>query len=256
MAAAAREGIVAAVSDALLVLVFAAVAALYASVGHAGASGYLGVMALAGLGAASARPTALLLNAAVAVLATWRFASVPGLFRWRLFWPFAVTSIPAAWLGGSLPLDDRAFRMAVGALLLFAAVRVAGSASAVEPGAPSPPALLPALVCGGAIGLLSGWVGVGGGIFLSPLLLGLGWATMRQASAVAAPFILVNSLAALAGRGVDLGQVPQELWLWAPAVVAGGWVGATYGSRVGAARTLRRLLAAVLVVAGAKLLLT
>jgi hypothetical protein len=244
------------VSDLLLVLAFTLVAALYASVGHAGASGYLGAMAVAGISAAAARPTALLLNVVVATLATWRFASVPGLFRWRLFWPFAIASVPMSWLGGSLPLEERPFRLAVGVVLLFAAARMAWSSPAVDDPAATGPGIGAALASGAAIGLLSGWIGVGGGIFLSPLVIGLGWASTREASAVAAPFILVNSLAGLAGREVDLAFVTPLFGLSAAGVLLGGWIGSSYGSRAGTTRTLRALLSLVLLVAGGKLLLT
>lgn len=242
-------------SEPLLLVVFAAVAALYASVGHGGASGYLGVMALAALPAATARPSALLMNVAVSAIATWRFARVPGLFRWRLLWPFAVASVPASWLGGAMPLHERPFRLAVGLVLLFAAGRMLWHAPREEVPVESSPPLPPALLLGAAIGLLSGWIGVGGGIFLSPLLIGLGWASTRQASALAAPFILVNSTAGLAGLGPAVVGASPALGLWIPAVLAGGWLGATYGSRRGSSRALRTLLAAVLLLAGAKLIL-
>jgi hypothetical protein len=109
---------------------------------------------------------------------------------------------------------------------------------------------------GGGIGLLSGWIGVGGGIFLSPLLIALGWASTRQASAIAAPFILVNSAAGLAGLGAATLQASPQLAVWIPAVLGGGLLGAAYGTRHGGTRELRWLLAAVLVLAGVKLLLT
>jgi uncharacterized membrane protein YfcA len=239
----------------LLALAFGLVALLYASVGHAGASGYLGVMALAALPAAVARPNALLMNVAVALVATWRFGRVPGLFRWRLFWPFAVASIPMSWLGGRMPLEDRAFRVAVGAILLFAAGRMLWRVPASEPPLDPRPPLGLAIGLGALLGLLSGWVGVGGGIFLSPLLIALGWASTRQASAVAAPFILVNSAAGLAGLGPRVAAASPELALWIPVVLAAGWAGATWGSRRGSSRALRALLAAVLLLAGGKLLL-
>jgi hypothetical protein len=244
------------VTDALLFLALLAVAALYASVGHAGASGYLGVLALAGFAPAVARPSVLLLNMAVAALATWRFGRVPGLFRWRLFWPFAVASVPASWLGGAMTLHDRLFRLAVGLVLLFAAARMLWHAPREEEPLASSPPLALALMAGAGIGLLSGWIGVGGGIFLSPLLIGLSWASTRQASTIAAPFILINSAAGLAGLGAGASAASPQLWAWIPAVVVGGWVGATYGSRRAGSSTLRGLLATVLAVAGAKLLLT
>ena len=243
-------------SDVLLLLAFVAVAALYSSVGHAGASGYLGVMALVGFSAAVARPNALLMNVAVALVATWRFGKVPGLFSWRRFWPFAVVSVPAAWLGGSMPLHDRPFRVAVGLVLVFAAARMLWHVPAQEAPVERLPPLAGAFVAGAAIGLLSGWVGVGGGIFLSPLLITLGWASTRQASALSAPFILVNSAAGLVGLGAAATHASPQLALWIPAVLVGGLAGAAYGSRRGTSRALRLLLATVLVVAAAKLLLS
>jgi uncharacterized membrane protein YfcA len=245
------------VTEFLLVVVFAAVAALYASVGHAGASGYLGVLALAGFAAGQARPAALVMNVAVALVASWRFGRVPGLFRWSHFLPFATASIPAAWLGGRLPLEQGAFRVAVGVVLLSAAGRMLWHVPAAEVPIERRPPLGPALALGAVIGLASGWIGVGGGIFLSPLLIALGWASTRQASAIAAPFILVNSLAGLAGLGLSAAAAAgPQLLAWIPAVLAGGWAGASFGSRRGSSRTLRRLLAAVLLLAGGKLLLT
>ncbi len=243
-------------SDWILLAAFAAVAALYSSVGHGGASGYLGVMALAGLPAAVARPSALAMNLVVAAVATWRFGRLPGLFRWRHFWPFAVTSVPASWLGGSLPLHDGLFRLAVGAVLLFAAARMLWRAPLSETPSESPPPLAVALGAGAAIGLLSGWIGVGGGIFLSPLLIALGWASTRQASALSAPFILLNSAAGLAGLGSAALSASPKLPLWVLIVLVGSALGSTYGSRRGGSRTLRCLLAAVLALAATKLLLT
>jgi hypothetical protein len=244
------------VTDVLLLVALLAVAVLFASVGHAGGSGYLGLLALGGFAPAVARPSVLILNIVVAVLATWRFGRVPGLFRWRLFWPFALGSLPASWLGGAMPLHDGPFRLAVGLVLLFAAARMLWHAPREETPVESSPPLGLALLAGSGIGLLSGWIGVGGGIFLSPLLIGLGWASTRQASALAAPFILVNSAGGLAGLGAGVAAASPQLWVWIPAVVVGGWLGATYGSRRGGSRTLRKLLAVVLAIAGLKLLLT
>lgn len=246
--------------DAVAVVVavcFLAAAMLYASVGHAGASGYLAVMGLLGFSAVVMRPTALILNVLVALVATVKFYRA-GHFSWSLFWPFVVTSAPAAYLGGRLQLPVRYYGLLVGVVLLFAAWRMARSAR--EPDAraeagPSPPTVGVALAAGAAIGLLSGLTGVGGGIFLSPLLLIMGWAAMREASAVAALFILVNSIAGLLGVAATIPRVPAEIWLWAGAVLVGGWVGAEYGSRRLATPVLRQLLAAVLVLAGMKMIL-
>ncbi len=241
---------------ALLVALVAVVAALYASVGHAGASGYLACMALLGVEPALMKPTALALNIVVAVVATVAFTRA-GLFRAQLFWPLAAVSVPLAFLGGATQVDDRTYRLLVGTVLLYAAWRLVLAA----PGAPASPArrapLAVLLVAGAGIGLLSGLVGVGGGIFLSPLILLLGWAGPRETAGVSAPFILVNSIAGLAGRGVgDLAGVQGPLLALGAAVLLGGWFGARLGSRQLQNITIRRLLALVVALAGVKLLLT
>jgi uncharacterized membrane protein YfcA len=122
------------------------------------------------------------------------------------------------------------------------------------PGEVHPPPLWAAIVAGAAIGFLSGLTGVGGGIFLSPLLLYMGWAETRAASGVAAPFILVNSIAGLLGHSSSVAQLPANIPIWGAAAVVGGWIGATYGSRRAPAPVLRQLLSVVLIVAGAKLI--
>lgn len=233
-----------------------AAAVLYSSVGHAGASGYLAVMALFGVAPAVMRPTALTLNILVATIATVKFYRA-GCFSWRLFWPFALTSVPAAFLGGRLDLPSDAYRAVVGVVLLYAAWRMFRSARSREPEqTPRRPPVWVALLAGAGIGLLSGLTGVGGGIFLSPLLLILGWARMRESSGVAALFILVNSIAGLLGVASTVSALPQGLLLWAPAAILGGWIGAEFGSRRLAPPILRQLLALVLLVAGLKMVLT
>lgn len=230
-------------------------AMLYSSVGHAGASGYLAVMALAGIAPATMKPTALALNIVVALIATWKFQRA-GAFSWRLFAPLAVAAVPLAYLGGRITLPSDAYRMLVGAVLVYAALRTlvtARQASDPPVATPSTPVLV---LAGGALGFLAGLTGVGGGIFLSPLLLFLRWAPIRTISGVSAAFILVNSIAGLAGaaaHGVSL----HPAWpLWAGAVVIGGLIGAEFGSRRLGNPVIQRLLAAVLVVAGLKLIAT
>jgi uncharacterized membrane protein YfcA len=232
-------------------LVFLA-ALLYSSVGHGGASGYLAAMALVGLDAATMKPTALALNILVASIATVQFRRA-GSFSWPLFWPFALVSAPCAFLGGMVP-PAAFYEPVVGVVLLFAAYRMLQSASST-PGSLRKIPLGLALFLGAGIGLLSGLTGVGGGIFLSPLLLILRWAEPRQTAGVSAAFILVNSLAGLLGHLSNLTRLPQALPWWALAAVAGGTLGSTYGSRKLGGPSLRRLLAVVLVIAGAKLLL-
>jgi uncharacterized protein len=239
--------------DLLLLLAGVTVVAfLYASVGHAGASGYIAVMSLLALAPAVIKPTALVLNVLVATVAATQFARA-GHFRWQLFWPFALLAPPMAFVGGWLQLPAQAFQLLIGLVLLYSAAQLIFK--------PEPkdllraPAAPVAIVIGAAIGLLSGLTGTGGGIFLTPLLLLMGWAGAKNAAAVSALFILLNSAFGLAGW-VASGQPWPAIPLWAllAAAGAGGAVGATLGSRVFEPVWIKRLLAVVLVVAGAKLL--
>jgi hypothetical protein len=227
----------------------------YASVGHGGASAYLAAMALAGVAPAEMRPIALLLNVLVSSLAAWKFYRA-GHFRWSLFWPFAVVSIPLAYVGGAITLPGQAYKILVGTVLLYAAWQLwlSGRAGAEMRELREPP-LGWAMLIGAVMGLLAGLTGVGGGIFLSPLLLMLGWAGTKQTSAVAAPFILVNSIAGLAAIAISKSApLPSYIWILAPAVIVGGWLGAEYGSRRFANPIVRRVLAVVLALAGAKMI--
>ena len=239
----------------LLTLFIFAAAILYASVGHAGASGYLAVMALFGVAPEIMRPTALALNILVATIGTIKFYRA-GYFSWSIFWPFALTSIPFSFIGGSLSLPSSIYKVIVGLMLLYAAFRLFWTnKDDLNPQTIQKGSLPVALVFGAGIGLLSGLVGVGGGIFLSPLLILMKWADVKQASGVSAAFILVNSIAGLSGQIASLAHLPGAIPYWAVAAGIGGWTGAEYGSRRLAGLTLRRLLALVLVVAGVKMIL-
>jgi len=244
------DPIVALLAAGMLVAAFA-----YASVGHGGASAYLAALALAGVAPAEMRPVALALNILVSALATWKFQRA-GHFRWRLFWPFAVVSVPLAFVGGAITLPGHAYKALVGAVLVYAAVQLWMSARAGDEMRPvKAPPLPAAMAVGAALGLLSGLTGVGGGIFLSPLLLMLGWAGTKQTSATSAPFILVNSIAGLAaGFTMKSASLPAHIGVLAVAVLIGGWFGAEYGSRRFANPIVRRVLAVVLASAGAKMI--
>ena len=246
--------------DASLIVLLASgmlvAAFLYASVGHGGASAYIAVMAIAGIAPVEMRPIALQLNVLVSALAAFKFYRA-GHFRWPLFWPFAVVSIPAAYLGGAITLPGSGYKILVGLVLLYAGRQLWWSARVGEELRPARPLPVPlAMVIGAVLGVLSGLTGVGGGIFLSPILLLLGWAGTKQTSAVAAPFILVNSLAALAAGFVKNPTPPPDYawWLMA-AVLVGGWAGAEYGSRRFANPLIRQVLAVVLAIAGGKMVL-
>lgn len=241
-----------------LAAAFLAIAALYSTVGHGGASGYLMVMGLAGLAPQVMKPTALILNLIVAGIATARFARA-GAFRWSILWPFAITSVPGAYLGGRIDLDPSIYRQLVGVVLVFAAFRLAWrmpGRGEQEPLRPVPLAV--GLLAGAAIGVLSGLVGVGGGIFLSPFLLLCGWATARQTAGVSAPFIVVNSASGLAGFVSGSGGPPISAVataVFAAAVMAGGLAGTWLGTRRLGHVGLRRVLAVVLVTAGLKMVI-
>ena len=229
---------------------------LYASVGHGGASAYIAAMAIAGIAPAEMRPIALQLNVLVSAIATVKFYRA-GHFRWALFWPFAVVSIPAAYLGGAIILPGNTYKILVGLVLLYAGWQLWWSARVGEELRQARGLPLPlAMVIGAVLGVLSGLTGVGGGIFLSPILLLFGWAGTKQTSAVAAPFILVNSMAALAaGFARNPTLPPDYAWWLMAAVLVGGWVGAEYGSRRFANPLIRQVLAVVLAIAGGKMVL-
>jgi uncharacterized protein len=228
-------------------------AALYASVGHGGASSYLAVMGLFSFTPEAMKPTALALNILVAAIATLKFYRA-SLFRWELFWPFAIASIPAAYLGGATALPTHWYKVLVGIVLLYASVWMFRSSLKPVARGPKPPPLWAAIISGAAIGYLSGLTGVGGGIFLSPLLLYMGWSETRATSAIAAPFILVNSVAGLLGHFSGVAHLPANIPVWGAAVLIGGWIGASYGSKRAPTPVLRQLLSLVLIVASAKLI--
>lgn len=241
-------------SDLLLAALILGAALLYSSVGHGGASGYLAAMAFFGLAPAVMKPSALALNILVASVATYKFARA-GAFNWSVFWPFAVLSVPAAYLGGMIQLPAHLYRPLLGLVLLYAGWR-SWQIAPVEPrqiNLPKGPLILAA---GAGIGFLSGLTGVGGGIFLSPLLLLFAWAETRAVSGIAAAFILVNSIAGLLGQISKGASLPAALPVWAAAALIGGLIGAELGSRRLGKPALKRLLAAVLLVAGLKMLLS
>jgi len=237
----------------LLAICICVVAILYASVGHGGASGYLAVMALFSLSPAALKPTALVLNIVVAGIGTWLYCTAKH-FSWRVFWPFAVTSIPASYLGGCFSLPPHLYRPFLGVVLLFAAWRlfVRTEWRAGETRAPRLPV---AMAIGAVLGFASGLIGVGGGIFLSPLMVLLGWARVREVSGIAALFILVNSIAGLLGHLSSLQQVPDYVPLLAVMALAGGTLGALGGSRHLPVPAILKAMAMVLVIAGGKMIL-
>ncbi len=240
----------------LLAALFTAAAILYGSVGHAGASAYLAAMALVGLSPAVMKPTALVLNILVAVLVTTRFARA-GFVKPMALLPFLAGSVPAAFVGGALQLPGELYRPLVGAVLIFAAFRFfVLSGRPADEFAPRAP-WLQALIAGVGLGLLAGLTGTGGGIFLTPLMVMMGWAGVRYAAGTSAAFILANSISGLAGNIGALGAaaLPSALPLWLVAVAVGGLIGAELGARRLTPPGVRRALALVLLVAGLKIVL-
>jgi len=227
-------------------------ALLYSSVGHAGASAYIALMALAGLAPEEMRPTALVLNILVASFASVRYLRA-GQFRWRTLWPFLLGAVPFAFIGGGITLPSNLYRPLVGLVLWASAARLLWPRPLADPAQIRDPAILPGIASGAGIGLLAGLTGTGGGIFLSPLLLFARWSDAKRASGVAIVFILCNSLAGLAGNYTSLKSLPAALPLYATAVLVGALVGTRIGIRVAPA-VLLRLLALVLLIAGAKLM--
>ncbi|MGB2753051.1 MAG: sulfite exporter TauE/SafE family protein [Pyrinomonadaceae bacterium] len=235
----------------LIILAIFVVAVMYSSVGHGGASGYLAVMAFFAVAPEVTRPTALVLNLFVASIGTVQFYRA-GYFSWRIFLPFAAASIPFAYLGGMIHLPTQIYKVVLGVVLMLAAVRLAIRLS--NDNEVKDPPILACLAIGAVIGLLSGMVGVGGGIFLTPILLLMHWAETRVAAGVSVLFILVNSMAGLAGNYKQVSVLPPDVWIWIAAAVVGGLIGSTLGSKRFDSLTLRRVLAVVLLFAGVKLI--
>lgn len=241
-----------------LSVLFFMVATFYTTVGHAGASGYLAMMALLGLAPDVMRPTALVLNIVVAAFTVYRFRRAR-FFSWPGLWPFLLGSVPFAAVGGVQSLSRGTYYVAMGVVLLLAAAylvwRAFGSRVLMEEGIVRV-RKLPAVFMGCAIGFVSGLIGVGGGIFLSPILLMLNWAGPKTTAGISAPFILVNSAVALIAGSLTVQSLPGEL----PLLVAAALAGACLGTWLGLVRFKQKgllvTLAIVMSLAGLKLLLT
>ena len=236
----------------LLFLAIGVIAFLYSSVGHAGASGYIAVMALWGIAPPIIRPTALALNILVASIGSFQFWRA-GHFSWKLFWPFALLSVPTAYFGGYLQLPAAILKVVIGIVLLLSAVRLFFRRG--DPLDIAPPFLPVAIGTGATIGFVSGLTGTGGGIFLTPLMLFCHWSRTKQASATSALFILVNSIAGLVGFVSARQTVPSLALILATAAIIGGGIGSYLGSRRFPVRAISILLAIVLTIAGVKLIL-
>lgn len=228
---------------------------MYASVGHGGASGYLAVMAFLGVAPAIMKPSALVMNLAVSLFSFIGFYRA-GYFRIKLFLPFALASVPMAFLGGTMTLSDSIYKKILALCILISIMRLLFRFKNQEEEI-RPISWGAGLLSGGAIGLLSGMIGIGGGIILSPLMLLMRWASLKQTAAVSALFIFVNSLSGLYGQLQKGGIQLTEHFQWAvAATVLGGLLGSYFGSQRFNVPTLRYLLAVGLVIASIKLIFT
>ena len=244
-------------TDLLLAALLFAVAVLYSSVGHAGASGYIASMTLLGFAPEQVRPTALALNLLVGGIGLFRWWR-GGHVRWRNVLPFVLASAPAAFLSAQVKLPKESYSLLLGVVLLVAAVGVFRHASRAEAedelarGRDVP--WLAGLLVGAAIGTLSGLTGTGGAIFLTPLLLFARWMPTREASGTSVAFVWINSLTGLAGLLHSGQSLPTMLPLWLGVVALGALLGTQLGLQWLPVRGLRRTLGVVLLIAAAKLL--
>lgn len=230
------------------------VAFLYASVGHGGASGYLALMALYGVAPQEMKPTALFLNLFVSLTSFIQYYR-GNHFKKEIFIPIALASIPFAFLGGMLSIDDHLYKKILGILLLLPIVRFFFFKN-VEDDRLVPPVKWISIFLGAIIGLLSGMIGIGGGIILSPILILLLWTNQKQTAAISAAFIFVNSLAGLGGMLTQGITLTSNMILYIVVAFSGGLLGAYLGSKKFNQDVLKYVLATVLLVAAYKLLFT
>jgi uncharacterized protein len=237
----------------MLAFLFGAVSLLYATVGQAGGTAFLAVMAFSSFAADQMRPTALLLNIVAATYSTWLFNRGKHV-DWAKLRPLLLASLPTALLGGVIVLNEGIYDALTGSVLIAAAlVLVLRRAPVGEPDRATP--LSGSIGVGAAVGFVSGLTGVGGGVFLAPILIGLHWASPKQTAALSPPFILANSIVGLAGALLS-GQFPaHDTWLYAVAALIGAMIGAWLGLRWLSHEMTRYVLAFILGTAGVQLLL-
>jgi uncharacterized membrane protein YfcA len=238
---------------ALLAVLFGVVSLLYATVGQAGGTAFLALMAFASFPSNEMRPTALLLNIVAATYSTWIF-NRGSLVDWTKLKPLLIASLPTAFLGGFIVLDEHVYKIVTGLLLLSAAIILVFRRSRDgEPDRQTP--LWGAVSVGAMVGFVSGLTGIGGGVFLAPILIALHWASPKQTAALSAPFILANSAVGLAGA-MARGQIAApETWVYAIAALAGAMIGTTIALRWLSQTVTRYVLAAILATAALQLLL-
>jgi uncharacterized protein len=234
-------------------LILAVVAFLYGSVGHGGASGYLALMALFGFSFLVMKPTALILNIFVSGISFYFFRANK-FFKWKLFYPFAITSIPAAFVGGGIPINATLYKQILGVFLFLAILRILGFFGKAPLKENITINIPLALAIGLGIGFFAGMIGIGGGIILSPVILLLGWGNLKESAAVSALFIFANSISGALGFVVGGGEIPSEALYLIPAALIGGTLGSYYGSSKFSFPVLKYILSGVLFIAFIKLM--
>jgi len=228
---------------------------LYTSVGHAGASAYIAIMALFSLPAAVIKPTALVLNIFVSGFTTFRYAR-QSFYDFKLLIPLSIGAIPAAFIGGHLQPSSQIYKALVGLILVYSAYKLFFVRSTISNEPVRNPSYIAVTLVGSAIGFLAGLTGTGGGIFLSPVILFFAWSSTKNSLGTASAFILVNSVAGLLGNLSSVQKLPTELPLYLFAVLAGAVIGTKIGSNYASIPGIRKLLALVLLIAGGKLIFT
>jgi uncharacterized membrane protein YfcA len=230
------------------------IAFLYASVGHGGASGYLALMAIFSFAPETMKPTALLLNIFVAGIAFYHYYKA-GHFNLRLFIPFAISSIPLAFIGGTIEVDASLYKKILAVLLIFAILKML-TLFGKESAAIKKVKTWQGLLVGGIIGFFSGLIGIGGGIILTPVILLLHWGKMKEAAAVSALFIWANSASGLIGQLTGGFSLSAESFILVSIAIVGGFFGSYFGSRRINNQLLRYILVFVLTIASVKLFFT
>lgn len=230
------------------------VAMLYSSVGHGGASGYLALMSLLGVSSVFMRSSALTLNLFVSGIAFYQFYK-NGFFRWKLFYPFAISSVPMAFIGANIILDSFWYHKILALFLIIAALRINGIFNRSTDKNLAELKITTGIIIGAVLGFFSGMIGIGGGIILSPLILLLGWGSVKETAAMSALFIFVNSISGLLGLGLgNLNLSSQFIW-WVLAAIAGGIAGSLWGSSFAKSVVLKNVLALVILFAAIKLII-
>ena len=239
----------------LILILLLIVAFLYASVGHGGASGYLGMMVLLEISPALMKPSALLLNMIVSAIATIQFYKA-GYFRKNIFIPFVILSVPFAFIGSRVVLPDHVYKIILGICLLISVIRILMMNYFQTISNKRSLPLVPALIIGAGIGIVSGMIGIGGGILLSPILLIFKWADIRESAAVAAPFIFINSLSGMTGLWSAGISFTQDIVWWVVAASIGGLLGSYSGSKKFNTVVLKYVLSVVMIIAATKLFIS